>query len=58
MWLADALDGDSAAMEHLAGESGLVTVVAYLALAAVLLTRAPRATTRGPAVAAVTVGAR
>jgi membrane protease YdiL (CAAX protease family) len=58
MWLADALDGDSAAMEHLAGESGLVTVVAYLALAAVLLARASRATTRGPAVGAVTVGAR
>ena len=40
MWFADALDGDSAALEHVAGESGVVTLVAYAALAAILLRRA------------------
>jgi len=58
MWLADALDGDSAAVEHLAGESGLVTVVAYAALAAVLLRRAPGPEIAAPPAPAPAVGVR
>jgi membrane protease YdiL (CAAX protease family) len=46
MWFGDLLQGDGAAMEHLAGESGAVTLVLYVGLAAVLLRRA-----QGPAAA-------
>lgn len=35
-WSADALAGDAAMTEHLAGESGVVTLLAYAALAVVL----------------------
>jgi membrane protease YdiL (CAAX protease family) len=58
MWVGDALEGDGAAMEHLAGESGLVTVAAYAVLAAILLARASSATTHDAPVPAVTVGTR
>jgi membrane protease YdiL (CAAX protease family) len=58
MWFADALDGDGAAMEHLAGESGLVTVGAYALLAAVLLRRAPGSEVVGTPGPALAVGAR
>lgn len=57
MWFHDALKGDGAAMEYLAGESGVVTIVAYATLAAVLLRRAPRATTANSA-PPMKVGAR
>jgi membrane protease YdiL (CAAX protease family) len=48
-WFADALNGDGAAMEYLAGESGLVTVAAYASLATALVSRAPRAAAAAPA---------
>lgn len=58
MWVADALAGSPARMEFIGGESGIITVAGYLALAAVLLTAAaPKlptpvsgpGVTRGPA---------
>lgn len=58
MWLGDALDGNSTAMEHLAGESGVVTLVAYAALAALLLRRSPRGTAPVRPVPPLAVGAR
>jgi membrane protease YdiL (CAAX protease family) len=57
-WLADLLAGDETAMEYLAGEAGVVPVVTYAALAAVLLTRArPAASHTGSFDAVPAVGA-
>lgn len=54
-WLAGLLVGEDAAMENLSGESGVVPVVAYAAVAAVLLLRArPVVSSRGPAPAVPT----
>ncbi len=39
-WLAGLLAGDESAMEYLAGEAGIVPVVTYSAISAVLLVRA------------------
>ncbi len=62
LWSGDLLTGDGAAMEHLAGESGAVTLVLYAGLAAVLLHRAGRSPAGRPAsrgeVVSVTGGVR
>jgi hypothetical protein len=62
MWSGDLLTADGAAMEHLAGESGAVTLVLYAGLAAVLLHRAGRSTASRPTtrgeVASLTGGVR
>lgn len=42
MWFVDSLEGDPVVMERVAGESGAITVCAYVGLAAVLLARSRR----------------